>query len=143
MNLHAFLVLFFTWLTSQSLKYLFSSYNERKLSKKHAYHVYLFASGIPSTHTAVLTSSCLLVAYNQGVQSIMFYVMAIFSIFWLYEIQMQRKRFNALLDLLEPNLGRMESKLLKDLSGHDLVDMIGGVVVGVLVFYLCLNFLIL
>ncbi len=134
MVLHTFLLLFFTWLASQSLKFLFSTYNERKLSKKHAYHVYLFASGVPSTHTAVLTASCLMIAQTQGTASPLFYVMTLFTILWLFEIYMQRKRFNALLEILQPNMGKMESKLLKDLSGHDLIDMVAGGVVGVVVF---------
>lgn len=129
-----FLLPLVTWVISQSLKYLLRVIHDKGTSRKHAQYIYLFASGMPSSHTAVLCASLLLIGFTEGFNSGFFFIFLVFSCFWLYEIFMQRKRYQALIQIFKESTDHIHQEALRDLNGHDLKDIIGGCLVGLSIF---------
>lgn len=123
-----------TMAVSQTIKYFLKLYSIKHFSLGHLKQTYLFSSGLPSTHTAILTASFLYFYHRLGSTNPMVFIFFVFALLWLYEIYMQRKRYTALIDLLDSlkirELKHQEVLLFKDLSGHDFVDIAVGLIVG-------------
>lgn len=132
-----------TWMISQTIKYLRKLYNVRAFSLGHLKNTYLYSSGLPSGHAAVLTAAILYMSHKLGTQDPLLYVLIIFGYFWLFEIYMQRRRFDAQIELLDSlnikELDHEDVKVYKDLSGHDLIDIGVGIVVAIIVYFFFLQ----
>jgi acid phosphatase family membrane protein YuiD len=135
-NMSYFLLFFVTWLTSQTLKYILSLYKRKKVTLKHVAQTYLYSSGVPSTHTSLLTSTFLYMVGRHGFSDPLTYLVILFGIMWIFEIYLQRRRFSVLATFLEiPEDKQADLLLLKDLNGHDFVDIFVGVLVGGVVYF--------
>ncbi len=126
-----FLLFFTTWLTSQTIKYGLSLLKRKRSTFKHFAQTCLYSSGIPSTHTALLVATLLYMIGREGVSNPLTYIIVLFGIMWIYEIFLQRKRFLVLATLLKiPEEKQNDLLLLKDLHGHDFLDIFVGMFVG-------------
>lgn len=138
-----FALVFTTWAISQTIKYLLQLYTIRNFSLGHLKKTYLYSSGLPSTHASVLTCSFLYMYNFLGPSDPMVFVLFVFGYLWLFEIYMQRRRFQAQIELLDDlgikKLKHSEVQLYKDLSGHDLSDIAAGLLLGSLVFWVFLS----
>ncbi|HOZ03003.1 MAG TPA: hypothetical protein PKX78_00740 [Candidatus Woesebacteria bacterium] len=87
-------LLFFlgTWVISQSVKF-FVKILRREITLKETFSSYLFYSGPPSSHTALLVMTLFFVYSRDPEDQILLITFMCFTILWLYEIYMQRKRF--------------------------------------------------
>ncbi|HSX39671.1 MAG TPA: divergent PAP2 family protein [Candidatus Saccharimonadales bacterium] len=122
---------------SQTLKYIISLFKTKDFSRKHARHIYMFSSGIPSSHTTVLTASLLYLSKTLGWNNPIVLISVTYSLLWLYEIYLQRKRFRALAALLDVEEEQEDDLIFfKDLSGHDLIDLFVGFILGVVIYKL-------
>lgn len=130
-----------TWLVSQTCKYVLKLLQLKSFRAKDLYHTYVYASGMPSTHAAVLSSSLLFLGNTLGLDNPITFVFAAFGIFWLYEIHLQRERFKVIARLL-PKAKKKDLALLRDIQGHDLSDLIGGVLLGTLIYFFPSRFLL-
>jgi acid phosphatase family membrane protein YuiD len=133
-----------TWMISQTIKYLRKLYNVRVFSLGHLRQTYLYSSGMPSGHAAVLTSAILYMYHKLGPQDPLLYMIIIFGYFWLFEIYMQRRRFDAQIELLDSlnlkSFKHEDLKVYKDLSGHDLIDIAVGILVAIVVYFIFLHY---
>lgn len=125
-----------TWAISQTIKYFYKLYTMKYFSLKHLRQTYLYASGLPSSHTAVLTAAFLYLYNTLGSADPMVFVFLVISYLWVFEIYMQRKRFRALANFLDNHRDVREEdiSLMEDLHGHDFIDIATGLLVGILVF---------
>lgn len=130
-----------TWFVSQSLKYFLQVAMRRNFSLKELRFTYLYSSGLPSTHTAVLTTSFLYFYGLYGLHHAATLLSLMFSVLWIYEIYLQRKRYQVLIRLLDGSMPKKDFLLLHDLSGHDIIDIVVGVFVGVGMYMVWQNFL--
>ena len=122
----------FTWLTSQTIKYLIRLSKAQKFSLQEMYHIYVYGSGAPSSHAAVLTASLLFVIRILGIEHPISIVFTLLILLWLYELVLQRKRHMALEKMLAHlKISKKDLFLLKDLSGHDHIDIFWGIFVGI------------
>ena len=96
----------------------------------------LFYSGPPSSHSAVLVVTLLFIKDTAGINQPVFIVLLIMCIFWLYEIYLQRKRFDSMVGLLD--LKQKEAGVVKnrEFHGHSLIDILSGIILGVVVYWL-------
>lgn len=137
-NYLTFLLL--SWLISQSLKFFFKK-NIKKSSLKDFKNTFLFYSGPPSTHAAVLTMTFFYLKEKIRAESSILIIFIVFSILWFYEIYMQRRRFNSIVEMMGGHKGREKEIFLhKEFHGHESTDMLIGIIVGTLSFFM-LNFL--
>jgi acid phosphatase family membrane protein YuiD len=125
-----------TWVISQTIKYTLKTVRHRDYSLKTLKQTYLYSSGIPSTHSAILSSSLFFIAANLGTNHPIFYIFTLFSILWIYEIYQQRKRYHLIITFFDHQKINKESlAALKDLNGHDKTDIILGIVLGAAIFF--------
>ena len=96
--------------------------------------------GMPSSHTSLVTTLTLAVGATEGVSSVLFSVVLIFSLYFVFEatglrqeVGQQAKLLNEMVDELFQT-HHLDQKRLRELVGHTWTEVLGGVVVGVLVF---------
>jgi acid phosphatase family membrane protein YuiD len=75
--------------------------------------------------------------YVRGIvtqNSPIFIVFLVFSILWIYEIFMQRKRFRSLIEML----GVSKNKFLitnQEFHGHEVIDIVAGMALGGVLYF--------
>ena len=124
-------------LTAQLLKVVLEAVRHRRWRPG-----LLFANGgMPSSHTATVTTLALVVGHGEGYGSAIFSLVLIFSLFVVFEATGLRqeigKQAEVLNDLMDGALhgGRVDGRRLRELVGHTWAEVGGGLVSGAL-FYL-------
>ena len=103
--------------------------------------LFLANGGMPSSHTATVTTLALAIGYSEGFASPVFSLVLIFSIFVIMEATGLRqevgKQAEFLNDLLESATAkeRFDGRRLSEFVGHTWAEVLGGFVFGVLFFY--------
>lgn len=100
--------------------------------------------GMPSSHTALVTTLTIGVARAAGVDSSLFSVTLIFSMYFVFEaaglrqeVGNQARVLNELVEEMRTT-HQLDRTRLKELVGHTWNEVLGGAVVGVLVAWLLL-----
>jgi acid phosphatase family membrane protein YuiD len=126
----------FVWLVSQTIKFLISL-NQPRVHKplKNAWWIYAWAGGTPSTHTAVIVSSLVLV-WHETHASAVFAFCFVLTLVLLYEMVLNRKKYDLLnayyLQDGSPALQKMvHDGFVLDLSGHTATEVGWGIALGV------------
>lgn len=136
--MYYFQIIFVCWLIAQSMKYVIRLWAQKTFSIRDMGKTYLYNSGFPSAHATTITGSTWYVYTQVGVLDLMFQMHMFFAYLWLFEIYMQRKRHkSSTVFFLEKLLDdKHQLKILKDLHGHDLIDILGGIILGSIIFWL-------
>jgi len=98
------------------------------------------SGGMPSSHTAVVTTLSLLVATREGIGSPLFSVVFIFSLYVVFEATGLRqevgKQAIILNDLVDELITRhhIDQLRLRELVGHTWVEVGGGFLCGIIVY---------
>lgn len=98
--------------------------------------------GMPSSHTSLVTTLTLGVAALEGTGSTVFAVTLVFSLYFIFEatglrqeVGEQARILNEMIDdLLAHHTVRPDQARLRELVGHTWAEVLGGGIVGVLVF---------
>lgn len=92
----------------------------------------LWAGGMPSTHSAVVTATTITVLFHSGVESMLFGVTLVVSCIIIYDRLRMRSIYNAFQKIF-PSLEEAVQKdpLLTDLIGHRILEVIVGILTGV------------
>ena len=99
--------------------------------------------GMPSSHTSLVTTLTLGVAALEGTSSTVFAVTLIFSLYFIFEatglrqeVGEQARILNEMIDeLLAHHAVQPDEARLRELVGHTWAEVLGGGIVGVLVFF--------
>ena len=97
--------------------------------------------GMPSSHAATVTALTLVVGNREGVESSLFSLVLIFSIFVVFEATGLRqeigKQAELLNDLMDSALSgqKIERVRLRELIGHTWAEVAVGIVFGVVVYF--------
>jgi len=147
MNGVIFLYLFFpfaVWLISQTIKF-FVRLGQKQVPAhlKGLWWAYVWASGAPSTHSAILTSSLVLVWHNFGLSPVFTFCLAI-TMLWLFDLANDRKRQEVLNGYFANDGSEILKKVVNegymiDLSGHTVQEIAWGVALGILLGVVALN----
>lgn len=100
--------------------------------------------GMPSSHTSLVTTLTLGVGATEGTATSVFAVTLVFSLYFVFEatglrqeVGQQARILNDMIDeLLAHHTVRPDEERLRELVGHTWAEVLGGVVVGVVVFLL-------
>lgn len=125
-------------MAAQLLKPFLFLLTDRRFDWRRAFDT----GGMPSSHTSLVTTLTLVIAYEEGIQSSMFAVALVFSGYFVFEatglrqeVGQQAKILN---EMIEEFVGKHQMKFdddrLRELVGHTWSEVIGGIIVGVLVF---------
>lgn len=98
--------------------------------------------GMPSSHTSLVTTLTLGVAAIEGTGSTVFAITLVFSLYFIFEatglrqeVGQQARILNEMFDeLLAQHTVRPDQARLRELVGHTWAEVLGGGIVGVLVF---------
>jgi acid phosphatase family membrane protein YuiD len=97
--------------------------------------------GMPSSHTALVTTLTIGVAVYTGVQSSIFSVTLIFSLYFVFEaaglrqeVGNQAKVLNDIVDGMRAT-HQLDRSRLKELVGHTWGEVFGGLILGILISY--------
>jgi len=98
--------------------------------------------GMPSSHTATVTTLALMVGRADGFGSSIFSLVLVFSVFIVFEATGLRQEIGQqarlLNDLMDSALhgGRVDGHRLRELMGHTWGEVAGGLVFGFLFFFI-------
>ncbi len=122
-------------LAAQFLKVLIELVRTRRLNILRFFD----NGGMPSSHTALVTTLTIGVARDSGVSSVLFAVTVLFSLYFVFEatglrqeVGKQARVLNAFADELRQT-HHLDRKRLKELVGHTWNEVIGGFLFGLLV----------
>lgn len=101
--------------------------------------LFLVNGGMPSSHAATVTTLTVLVGRSEGLDSNLFSLVLIFSLFVIFEAtglrQEMGKQAQLLNELLDGGMHGWEAlhgKRLRELMGHTWGEVLGGIVCGLL-----------
>lgn len=114
-------------IVSQLLKFIFRLIFNHK-DNKNFFWVFIWATGAPSAHSAVLVSNLVLLYQDIGTSPV-FMFSSIVSIIFMYNLVADRKR----------ELIRGSSAQTLNISGHSLFDIFTGILVGLVIGFLYIN----
>jgi len=132
---YRFLVIpFFSWLTVQ----LFKLISDAIIHKRINFRRFVETGGMPSSHSAVVTSLMTLVGLVEGFDSTIFAISFVFSIIVMYDAAGVRRAAGKQASILNQLINSKQVKVdtnekLKELLGHTPFQVIVGAIYGVLV----------
>jgi acid phosphatase family membrane protein YuiD len=121
--------------TAQVLKVVVDLFQRKGFNPLRA----IDSGGMPSSHTAVVTTLTVGVAVYEGVSSPMFGVSLVMSLFFIFEATGLRQEVGAQARVLNEIIEKVKethhfnAESLRELVGHTWGEVIGGFVVGILV----------
>ena len=144
LNNRIFWVCVMAWFVAQALKiptyYL--------VEKKWDWHRFFGSGGMPSSHTAFVVSLTLMIGATQGFDSAIFALSFTMAAIVMYDATGVRREtgkqavvINEIVQKMFVNGESITDEELKELVGHTHVEVIGGVIVGLLTAGLFLLFM--
>lgn len=109
---------------SQSLKFIFRLIFNHKDNRNFLW-IFIWATGAPSAHSAVLVSNLMLLNKDIGLSPV-FMFSCIISIIFMYNLVADRKR----------EFIRGADQKTLDISGHSVFDILTGILLGLIIGFL-------
>ena len=126
---------FFVWLSIQIFKVIYDLITTKKFNFKRI----MGAGGMPSSHSAVVTSLATLIGKNEGVDTSMFAMSVIFAMVVMYDAAGVRRAAGKQARLLNkivetPGLTNLQvQERLVEVLGHTPLQVIVGATIGIIV----------
>lgn len=117
--------------TAQILKWMISSVRNRRLEWTRLTE----SGGMPSSHSATVTSLATAVGITHGWRSDLFAIVAVFAIIVLYDAVGIRQAVGQQSRFLNHILGRekLEIKPFKEALGHTPLEVLAGALLGIII----------
>ncbi|MFC1511374.1 divergent PAP2 family protein [Candidatus Margulisiibacteriota bacterium] len=130
-----------SWFLAQSLKVIIYRFQEEHWNFWHFFE----AGGMPSAHSASVTSLTLSVALSLGLQSPLFVICLVFALIVMYDATGVRRAAGKQAEILNKivddiySTGKVRVEKLKEILGHDPIEVVGGaslaLVVTLIIYY--------
>lgn len=134
----AFFAVFLSWFLSQLIKVIRGIIQGRRINLRWLFHT----GGMPSAHSATVSSLAMVVGLYYGFHSIPFLIALIFCVITMFDAAGVRRNVGRQATLLNKMIddlyekGEVPEKRLKELLGHTPVEVLAGAILGVLIAYL-------
>lgn len=122
------------WLAAGIIKFIINSFKTRKLAFS-----LIGYGGLPSNHSAIVSSAAALIAFKEGIDHPAFGVAVALAFIVMLDANSLRKQIgkqaeiiNHLSSILEP----VNNRLLRERMGHSKIEIVAGVIVGTSVAFL-------
>jgi uncharacterized protein len=103
---------------------------ESARTKEFAFDHFFHSGGFPSSHSAFVASLLIVVWQKMGIESVEFAISAVFAVIIWYDAMSSRREIG----LQAEALNRLQRKKhFQTRVGHSLVEVIGGIVFGLIV----------
>lgn len=141
-NYKYILIPFITLVLCQITKFLIESINKKELVWGRLFNG---SGGMPSTHTSFCTSLTFLIGLNLGFDSPLFAICLVFSFIIMYDAMGLRyesgRQAEMINDLLDEVFKKEKFEHLKEQLGHKPIEVLGGVIFGILSAVIFNNFI--
>lgn len=124
-----------SWFLAQSMKAVFLTFKQ----KKFRFDLYSLPGGFPSSHSATVSGLATAVGLMYGLDSAVFAIAIILAFFMIYDAKVirgaagkQAQSLNRLIEMFNEEEGEDMDKL-REILGHSLLEIAGGVIIGILV----------
>jgi len=121
-----FLTFAFAWILSIVMKALWHSWKDRK---RFYLKDGIQNGGMPSSHTAVVSSLTFSLLFNTGLSDL-FFIAAIFSSIVISDAIRVRKNIGLQGEKLNELLRKFDEKTIKVVYGHSLIQVVAGAILG-------------
>ena len=130
-----FLAPFFGWFLAQLMKIPFNLLIHKELDWRQ----FFAAGGMPSSHTALLTSLCVMIAFQKGTGSVEFAICLAVTVIVMYdaagvrrETGRQGKAINEILGSFIMEGRPISDEEMKEIVGHTPLEVFAGALLGIL-----------
>ncbi len=131
----------FSWAAAQLIKVLINLWLNKKLDWRRCFGM----GGMPSSHTALVISLVISIAFQEGLHSSMFAIALALAAVVIYDALGVRRETGRQSEVLNQIITEMlvegkpiTEKQLKELVGHTPLEVLGGLIVGVTVTLICI-----
>lgn len=127
------------WFLAQSLKVVIYRFTEGYWKIWHFFE----AGGMPSAHSAAVTSLTLALALSVGWQSHLFVISLVFALIVMYDAAGVRRAAGKQAEILNKIVddiyasSQVKVEKLKEILGHDVSEVIGGATLATIVTLVC------
>ncbi|MFA5207860.1 MAG: divergent PAP2 family protein [Candidatus Paceibacterota bacterium] len=122
------------WFVAQTTKAIVLTIKQ----KKFRFDLYSLPGGFPSSHSATVSGLATAVGLISGFDSISFAIAAVLAFFMIYDAKVirgaagkQAQSLNILIEMYNEEEGEEMNKLREKL-GHSVVEILGGITIGIL-----------
>lgn len=133
-----FYAVFLSWFMAQFIKLVLNGFKDKRLNLRWLFDT----GGMPSAHSATVSSLATVVGLYYGFNSIIFLAILIFTVITMFDaagvrrnMGRQAKILNKILDDWDAR-GDVQEKRLKELLGHTPVEVFAGAFLGIAVAFL-------
>lgn len=127
---------FLSWFIAQGIKTLLTLIQTKKFVSERIFG----AGGMPSAHTASVCALAICIAHTCGVTSPIFAIAVCFMAVVIYDAMgvrraagEQAKVINRMVDIMEKEGSEITEKDLKEYLGHTPIEVLAGLLLGILV----------
>jgi len=124
-----------SWFLAQSMKALLLTFKQ----KKFRFDLYSLPGGFPSSHSATVSGLAASIGLLYGFDSGLFAIAIILAFFMIYDAKVirgaagkQAQSLNRLIEMFNEEGGQDMAKL-REVLGHSILEIIGGILIGILV----------
>ena len=122
------------WFIAQTTKAIVLTIKQ----KKFRFDLYSLPGGFPSSHSATVSGLATAVGMISGFDSVPFAIAAVLAFFMIYDAKVirgaagkQAQSLNILIEMYNEEEGEEMNKLRERL-GHSMVEILGGIIIGIL-----------
>ncbi len=121
---------FVAWLVAGSSKFVINSIRAKQLA-----FGLIGYGGMPSNHSAIVSSMAALIAFKEGIAHPAFGVALALAFIVLLDANSLRRQIGRQAEAINRLQQKMDAKPLRERIGHTKVELLGGIAVGVLTAY--------
>ena len=130
-----FIAALLSWFLAQSIKALVLTFKQ----KKFRFDLYSLPGGFPSSHSATVSGLATSIGLIYGFDSGIFAIAIILAFFMIYDAKVirgaagkQAQSLNRLIEMFNEEEEEDMDKL-REILGHSLLEIAGGVIIGILI----------
>ena len=133
----AFVAVFSSWFVAQFVKFIRARIRDKRFNFRWLFNT----GGMPSAHSATVSSLATVTGLYFGFNSLPFLIVLIFTIITMFDAAGVRRNVGRQAAILNKMLdefyekGEVEEKRLKELLGHTPVEVFAGAFLGILIAY--------
>jgi len=138
LNNRILITTFLAWIVAQSIKVIIGIIKEKKFD----FRWLISTGGMPSSHTAGVVALATSVGIHTGWDSVYFAIAAVFAVVVMFDAQGVRRTIGRQAYILNKILddiywqGKIQEDRLRELIGHTPIEVIMGMVLGIVISFL-------
>lgn len=131
MDLSYLLTPFLAWLVAGSLKFAINSLRARQLAFSQVGY-----GGLPSNHSSIVSSVAALIAFKDGIDTPAFGLAVALAMIVMFDANSLRRQVGKQAEAINRHMSGQGAEALRERMGHSRVEILAGILTGVVVAWL-------